>query len=194
MRHNKAKNQLNRFTSWRKATILSLVRSLFIYQRISTTLARAKAARSQIDKLITMGKKNTLAKKRQAFKLLGDHKLVSILFNDIAPRFNQRQGGYTRLLLLGKRRGDDAQMAILELTEVKEKAKKVKKNKVKEAKPKTSISGEITEKTESMPEKLVDEKSKAETAVKERPPVTKKPAKKFFSGIKNIFKKKSDSL
>ena len=124
MRHNKARNQLNRFTSWRKATILSLARSLFIYQRISTTAARAKAVRSTIDKLITMGKQNTLAKKRQAYKLLGDHKLVSMLFNDIAPRFINRQGGYTRLLLLGKRRGDDAQLAILELTEIKEKAKK----------------------------------------------------------------------
>lgn len=194
MRHNKARNQLNRFTSWRKATILSLARSLFIYQRISTTAARAKAVRSTIDKLITMGKQNTLAKKRQAFKLLGDHKLVSMLFNDIAPRFNNRQGGYTRLLLLGKRRGDDAQLAILELTEIKEKAKKVKKNKDKEDKPATPIAGKITEKTESMPEKPVEGKPKTETAVKERPPVTKKPAKKFFSGIKNLFKKKSDSL
>ncbi len=194
MRHNKARNQLNRFTSWRKATILSLARSLFIYQRISTTVARAKAARSLIDKLITMGKENSLAKKRQAFKLLGDHKLVSMLFNDIAPRFNKRQGGYTRLLLLGKRRGDDAQLAILELTEIKEKAKKVKKNKDKEIKPAAPTPGEAAEKTQPIPEKPVVEKSKVETAVKERPPVTKKPAKKFFSGIKNIFKKKSDSL
>lgn len=194
MRHNKARNQLNRFTSWRKATILSLARSLFIYQRISTTAARAKAVRSTIDKLITMGKQNTLAQKRQAYKLLGDHKLVSMLFNDIAPRFNKRQGGYTRLLLLGKRRGDDAQLAILELTEIKEKAKKVRKNKDKEAKPQASIAGKITEKTESIPEKPVEEKPKTETAVKERPPVIKKPAKKFFSGIKNIFKKERDSL
>jgi large subunit ribosomal protein L17 len=193
MRHNKARNQLNRFTSWRKATILSLARSLFIYQRISTTVARAKAVRSTIDKLITMGKENTLAKKRQAFELLGDHKLVSMLFNDIAPRFNKRQGGYTRLLLLGKRRGDDAQLAILELTEIKEKAKKVKKNKDKEARP-TSTVDESAEKTQSATEKPGEEKSKTETAVRERPPVTKKPAKKFFGGIKNIFKKERDSL
>ncbi len=137
MRHAKARLQLNRFTSWRKATLISLTRALIIHQQIKTTLHRAKAAKPLVEELISLGKKNSLFAKRQAYKILGSHKLVSLLFKDIAPRFTNRIGGYTRILNLGLRRGDNAQLAILALTEIKEReSKKVKT----EADKKTEIS------------------------------------------------------
>ena len=190
MRHKKARKQLNRFTSWREATLASLVRSLFIYQRINTTLHRAKAARSLAEKLISEAKENSIAARRQAYKVLGDHKLVSLLFKDIGPRFTKRQGGYTRIINLGPRRGDSASMVIWELTEIK--AKEIKKpKKIKEEKPEEA-------KTEAVPEtppaKETHGKAVTQAEVKEKHPADRKPPKKFLGGIKNIFKKERDSL
>jgi large subunit ribosomal protein L17 len=191
MRHAKARHQLNRFTSWHRATIVSMMRSLLIYQRIETTLAKAKAVRPHIEKLIALAQEDTLANKRRAFRSLSDHRLVSLLFNDIAKRFAGRAGGYTRILRLGNRRGDNAQLALLELTEIKTEEKKQKKSKaVKEAKPETkTVPG-------TEPEKPAAEKEqKTKTAVKEKQPATKRPPKDFLGGLKGIFNKKNrDSL
>lgn len=175
MRHAKARYQLNRFSSWRRATLHSLAKNLLIHQSIKTTKNRAKAVRPLVEKLITLSKLNTLFARRQAYKILGEHKLVTLLFTDLGPRFNHKSGGYIRILDLGRRRGDDAEMVILELTEIKKKEprKPVKEKEVK-------------------PEK--EEKPKTETAVKEKPPSTKKPAKKFLGGLRNIFKKERDAL
>jgi len=187
MRHSKAKLQLNRFTSWRKATLISLTRALIIHQQIKTTLHRAKAVRPLIDGLISLGKKNSLFAKRQAYKILGDHKLVSLLFKDIAPRFTNRTGGCTRIFNLKARRGDNARLVILALTEIKEK----KPGKIQaEAQKKT----EITEDKPLKEEGPMGEKPKAEIALKEKPPVTRKPTKKFLGGLRGIFKKERDSL
>jgi len=190
MRHKIARLQLSRLTSYREATISSLVRNLFVYQSIKTTLTRAKAARPLAEKLISKAKDNTLAGRRQAFKVLGDHKLVSLLFKDIGPRFTKRQGGYTRIINLGKRRGDDASMVIWELTEIK--AKEVRKpKKAKEVEPSDETKTETTTET-SASETLNKVETQAEK--KDRHPANQKPPKKFLGGIKNIFKKKSDSL
>ncbi|MFA5114660.1 MAG: 50S ribosomal protein L17 [Candidatus Omnitrophota bacterium] len=192
MRHAKIKYQLNRFTSWRKATVLSLVRNLFISQSIRTTEARAKAARPIAEKLISLAKKNTLAAKREAYALLSDHALVSKLFGEIGQRFSQRSGGYTRIVNFSQRRGDDARMVIFELTEIKKEPRKTKK--AKEAAVKEEAHGP---KAEGAPqEKQAQEKEATEprTAVKERPPITQKPRKKFLGGLKGIFKKERDSL
>ncbi|MBM3246755.1 MAG: 50S ribosomal protein L17 [Candidatus Omnitrophica bacterium] len=187
MRHRRKRLQLNRFTSWRQATLKSLARNLLIQQSIKTTQARAKAARPLADKLISLAKANTLTAKRRAFQLLGDHKLVSLLFTEIGPRFSNKIGGYTRILNLGQRQGDNAKLAILELTEKKIKeAKKPKKDKEIE--------------TEKQPEAVSKEalteepRPKTEAAVKEKLPITKKPSKKFLGGLRNIFKKERDSL
>lgn len=191
MRHAKLRHQLNRSTSWRRATILSLAKNLIIQQSIKTTKAKALAARPLIEKLISLAKKNTLAAKRHAFKILGDHKLVSLLFSDIGPRFTKRTGGYIRILNLGQRRGDNAKMVILELTEIKKKEPK------KPKKIKTLHTEEITKPQAPQAgheEKPEEKKPKTEVALKERPPISKKPAKKFFGGLRQIFKKKSDSL
>lgn len=185
MRHKKQRYQLNRFTSWRKSTINSLARSLLIYQSIRTTLHRAKAVRPLVEKLISLAKQNSLAARRQAAKILNDHKLVSILFTDIGPRFAKKQGGYTRIVNLGARRGDNARLTILELTEIKEK--KVKKpKKEKEEKPQETLAEGLRE--EKKPEAPQVPKEK------EKPPLAKKPSKKFLGGIRNIFKKERDAL
>jgi len=187
MRHAKKRLQLNRFTSWHEATLKSLARSALLHQSIKTTLSRAKAVRPLVEKLITLGKANTLAAKRKAFSLLGDHKLVTLLFNELAPRFADIKGGYTRIIQAGQRRGDGAQAAIFELTVIKKKEPKKTAMK-KEAKPVIAAEG-----AEPAKEAPVEEKKTA-AAVKERPPVSKKPNKKFLGGLRNIFKKERDSL
>lgn len=187
MRHLKARLQLNRFTSWRRATLISLAKALIIHQSIRTTRIKAKAVKPFVEKLISLGKKNSLSAKRQAYKILGNHRLVSLLFNDIAPRFTDKPGGYTRIINLGARRGDNAQLVILALTEIKEK--KPKKIKSEEKKKPETIAPELAK--EGLPE---EKKPKAEVAVKERPPITKKPAKRFLRGLREIFKKERDAL
>jgi len=165
-----------------------MVKSLLIYQSIRTTLIKAKAAQPIAEKLISIGKKNTLAARRQAYDLLGSHRLVNLLFNDISARFNQRAGGYTRIIKLGSRRGDNADIAILELIEIKKKeivkSKKVKIEKPVKEIPAADIKTDLKEKGEP----------KAQAEIKEKPPITKKPAKKFFKGLRQIFKKERDSL
>lgn len=185
MRHAKIRHQLNRFTSWHDATLKSLARNLLIQQSIKTTKARAKAVRPLLDRLIGLAKLNTLFAKRQAYKILGDHKLVSLLFGDIGQRFNNRMGGYSRIIGLGQRRGDNAEMVILELTEIKKKEKR---------KPAKKEETKTEEAKIEKPHAAEDKKVKTEVALKEKPPETKKPTKKFLGGIRNIFKKERDSL
>ena len=183
MRHRNKRFQLNRSTSWRKATLLSLVKSLLIYESIKTTKVRAFAAQPIVERLISKAKANTLAAKRQAYKILGSHKLVNLLFNDIAPRFNSRIGGYTRVLNLGNRRGDDASLVILELTEIKKEPPKPKKEE--------KIKAEEEKKPEKIKERPIEEKRPLE---EKRPPIVKKPSKNFLGGLRKIFKKERDSL
>lgn len=184
MRHRKFKFQLNRFTSWRQSTLKSIARNTLIHQSIKTSAQKAKATKPLIEKLISLAKSNTLSAKRQAFKILGSHNLVSLLFKEIGPRFNQRQGGYVRIINLGARRGDNAQLAILELTEIKKKEAK---------KPKKEEAQKIQKPVEEV--RTEETKPRTETAVKEeKHPETKKPSRKFMGGIRNIFKKERDSL
>lgn len=177
MRHKKRKCLINRYTSWKKATFAGLTRSLLIHQSIKTTKAKAMAVRPVVEKLITLAKENTLAAKRRAYKVLCEHKLVSFLFSDIGPRFNKRAGGYVRVLNLGQRRGDGADMALLELTEIKKKeTKKHKKG--------------SSAKAVSVTEEIKPEIAEKEPAYHEE----KKAPKKFLGGIRKIFKKERDSL
>ncbi len=188
MRHRVKRHQLNRFTSWRRSTLNSIARNLLIHQRIRTTLNKAKAARPVIEKLISLAKSNTLAAKRDAFKILKDHKLVSYLFGEIGPRFSKRQSGFIRILNLGERRGDNAAQVILELTEIKEVKKRLPK------KAKVEIQEEEKPVKPAEEKKAEEKKPAAGVAVKEKPPITMKPTKKFLGGLSNIFKKERDSL
>lgn len=186
MRHKKHKYKLNRYSSWRKSTVNGLARNLLIYQRITTTLVRAKAAKPVAEKLISLAKVNTLAAKRDAAKILNDHKLVSLLFRDIGPRFTDRVGGYTRIINLGQRRGDDARLVIFELTEIKEK-KVSKPKKEIEVKPEVVSEGKPASETKAEAPRVAPKE-------KEKFPVEKKPPKKFLGGIRGIFKKERDAL
>lgn len=185
MRHGKKRLQLNRYTSWHKATLKSLARNLLIYQSIKTTRAKAFAVKPLVEKLIQLSKKNTLAAKRRAYQILCDHKLVSRLFDEIGRRFAHRDGGYVRIIKFDKRRGDSADMVIFELTEIiKREIKKPKKTEEPKAKQTAETPAiEAAPKTEDAAKKERDKR-----------PETKKPSKKFLGGIRNIFKKERDSL
>ncbi|SJZ98927.1 50S ribosomal protein L17 [Selenihalanaerobacter shriftii] len=112
-----ARRKLSRKSSSRKALLKSLMISLFKNERIETTEPKAKEAQRSAEKLITTAKQDSQNARKKAMQVLNDKEVVTKLFNDIAPRFEDRQGGYTRVLKLGPRRGDGAPMAILELVE-----------------------------------------------------------------------------
>lgn len=130
MRHRKIKSKLNRTTSHRKALMRNLASALIDKERIHTTQAKAKNLRPFIEKLITLGKKGDLASRRLAFQRLCNKEAVHKLFEDVAPRFQERPGGYTRIVKDNPRPGDSAPMAYIELVEMEERDM-VKKKKSK---------------------------------------------------------------
>ncbi len=185
MRHKIAGNRLSRNQSLRKATLRDLAKATLIDQRICTTRAKAKEARRLVEKLITLGKKDTLAARRRAFAILCDHALVSSLFKETAPRFKNRFGGYTRIIPFSKRIGDNAQMVFLELTE-KDRAiisgQKLRKK-----------TGEKQSKVEDAQTKPVTEETKV-TAKPEHSKADVKTATKAASkptGVKKLFQRKT---
>ena len=110
--------KLGRPTEHRNAMLRGLVTYLLENGSIETTLARAKQVRSMAEKMITLGKKNTLASRRQALAYITKEDVVSKLFNEIAPKYEGRNGGYTQIFKMGPRRGDAAEMAIVKLLTV----------------------------------------------------------------------------
>jgi large subunit ribosomal protein L17 len=112
-----AHRKLSRKASGRKALLRSLMISLFKNDRIETTEPKAKEAQRSAEKMITTAKKDTRNARKKAMQVLNDKEVVKRLFSEIAPKFSERPGGYTRILKLGPRRGDGAPMAILELVE-----------------------------------------------------------------------------
>ena len=118
MRHRKKTVKLGRTSAHRNELLANLVCGLIEHGRIKTTLAKAKAARVLAEKMITLGKKGTLASRRQAIATLKQEQLVRVLLDEIAPGFKDRSGGYTRILKLGRRISDSSQMALLEWVEV----------------------------------------------------------------------------
>ena len=117
MRHLKKGRKLGTDASHTKAMLRSLAIALFTNERIKTTEARAKEVRPLVDKIITWGKKGDVHSRRLAMAEIGDKELVHKIFADIAPRFEGRDGGYTRILKLGPRKGDAAPMVIMELVD-----------------------------------------------------------------------------
>jgi large subunit ribosomal protein L17 len=132
MRHQVSGKKLGRDSSQRKALLRSLVTSFVEKERIRTTLAKAKATRPIAEKMITLAKTNSLHTRRQALQYIYKKEAVKKLFEDIGPRFMERPGGYTRIIKLGPRSGDGAEMAILELVGTEFKKKEKKKESVKE--------------------------------------------------------------
>lgn len=115
MRHKKSGKQLNRNSSHRKAMFKNMANSLIDHEVIKTTLPKAKELRRFIEPLITVSKEDSVAKRRLVFSRLRDRDSVTKLFNDLAPRFKERPGGYLRILKCGFRTGDKAPMAYVEL-------------------------------------------------------------------------------
>jgi len=114
MRHLKRTAKLGRTSEHRNAMLANLVCSLIEHKRVTTSLAKAKAARSVAEKMVTLGKKGTIAHRRLAVARLHQESAAKILFKDIAPVYKDRKGGYTRIIKLGQRNGDASQSAILE--------------------------------------------------------------------------------
>jgi large subunit ribosomal protein L17 len=117
MRHLKQGRKLGRTTAHRKALLRNLATALLEHERIITTEPKAKELRRVADKLVTLGKRGNLHARRQALQVVQSNAIVQKLFNEIAPRFSGRQGGYTRILRLGYRPGDAAAMAVIELVD-----------------------------------------------------------------------------
>lgn len=122
MRHRKAGRQLNRNSSHRKAMFSNMANSLFDHEIIKTTLPKAKELRRVAEPLITLAKADSVSNRRSAFSSLRDKEMVGKLFNELAPRYKDRPGGYTRILKCGFRSGDAAPMAYIELVDRPEDA------------------------------------------------------------------------
>ncbi len=160
MRHLKAGRKFGRTSAHRKALFRNLVTALLEREKIRTTLPKAKELRSKVEKTITLGKKGTLHARRQAFKNVNDKAVVQKLFGPLAERYAKRNGGYTRIIKLGNRLGDDAPMAFIEL--VGEDEPKVKETKAK---------------AKAKPKKVAEPAAEKKTA-KKKEPVAKAPAAK----------------
>ncbi len=208
MRHHKSRRRLSRFGSSRTAMLKSMAVSILRYERITTTLPRAKEIRRFIDKLINLGKKQDLSSRRSASALLGHRETVELLFKDIALRFKDSTSGYTRIMHVANRKGDNASMAIIELTIIKPKekrsvaSKKKKKTageaqtktEAKESKPKEEriVEAEIIK--EKKEKAAVDsrrerEEKPAEPGKKEAAPRKKEKTKGFMDGLRGMFKR-----
>ena len=115
MRHRKKGRGLSRSPSHRKAVLRNMATSLFRHERITTTTARAKELRPYAERLITLARRGDLHARRLAARRIADREILGKLFDDIGPRYRERPGGYTRILKLGNRKGDAADMALIEL-------------------------------------------------------------------------------
>ncbi len=124
MRHRKKTIKLNRSSSHRRALFSNLASSIIMEEKVTTTLVKAKAVQPLVDRLVTLGKKGTLAARRRALRLLSNQEAVKKLFSEIAPRFEERAGGYTRVLkLAAPRTGDGSILALITYVETSDEKK-----------------------------------------------------------------------
>ena len=169
MNHRSGFNPLSRTTAHRRAMSRNMVTSLFRFERITTTKSKALEVRKAAEKLITRGKVDSVHNRREVAKVISDEKILNKLFTEIGPRMKERNGGYTRVLKLGFRQGDAADMVILELVDYKldlesdddkpsSKEKKAEKSSEKVSKKSAS------DKTESKSKKSAAEKTTAKKA------------------------------
>ena len=185
MRHGMVNRKLGRTSAHRNALFRNQLASLIDRERIITTLPKAKELRPQIERLITLARTDTVHNRRQAARVV-DEAMVTKLFDTLGPRFADRPGGYTRIVKLGPRRGDAAEVAILEFvdykleTEPKEEApaKKAKAAPKKETKPKAKAEPAEDEEEEAAPKKAAKKpaakKKAAPAKAKEKPKTTTK--------------------
>jgi large subunit ribosomal protein L17 len=171
MRHGKTVNHLGRTTSHRKAMLSNMACSLIVNKRISTTLAKAKALRKFVEPILTKSKTDSTNNRRVTFSYLKDKESVKELFGNVAEKIANRPGGYTRILKIGNREGDNAEMCIIELVDYNEnmlgtaKVEKVKTRRGKTKKADSAVetpSAEIVE--EAKPKKAKKEKKSEDSA------------------------------
>ncbi|MDM7926660.1 MAG: 50S ribosomal protein L17 [bacterium] len=169
MRHRNIVKKLGRTAAHRKATMANLASALLQHKHIETTEAKARVTRRFAERLITLAKQGTLHARRIAFQRLKQKSAVKALFDEIAPRFKDRNGGYTRMVKLGRRSGDGAPVAVLELVGFETA---VKKQKDREAR------AEAKKEQEKKKQKASEKAEKAEEAQKEKKAEKKKEEKK----------------
>jgi large subunit ribosomal protein L17 len=173
MQHNRAGRKLRRTTAHRLAMFSNQLASLMTYERIQTTVSKAKELRPLAERLITVAKNDGIAARRRVYRWIPDHGTVKRVFESIAPRFVDRPGGYTRILKLGPRRGDAAEAAILEFVDYKFKPKD-------KGPKKESLSDRARRMSGGRVETV--RKQKAETDEESGEEAPKKPAKKEKAG------------
>jgi ribosomal protein L17 len=212
MRHHKGNKKLGMMTSHRKAFMRNMARNMLKHERMETTKGRAKESRKLIERLITLTKTDTVFSRRRAYDILQDRDLVMRLFKEIGPLFSKRTSGFTRIIPIGFRRGDGADMVILELTERKiiDKLPKKKKAKAKPeevkaedvaAEEKVDKAVEVKHKEDVKKEELRAKpisKSKPTLAEEKRTERAKSEDKKiannpgFMKNIRGLFRKRGD--
>lgn len=193
MRHLKAGRKLGRTSAHRKALFRNMVTSLIVKERIQTTMAKAKELRSHVEKTITLGKKGTLHARRLALRNIHGKEAFTKLFDTLSERYAARNGGYTRILRVGNRRGDDAPMAIIELVDREEEQAQAAPAKEKKGKGKKE-SGEkkaAGDKKETK-EKKEPAAKKEETATPKKKAAGKDTGEEAKASTKKSTKKKSD--
>jgi len=204
MRHRKAGRPLGRNSSHRRALFRNIVTSFLEHERIETTVAKAREIRPIVEHMITLGRRGDLHSRRLVASYLFDRSVVSHLFSEIAPRFSEQNGGYTRILKTRIRKGDASQMAILELTKMEagieeEKKSEPKKEPAEAKKVKTKKAPEKTgkEKTTEIKKKVAKEKDGKTKVTKKKASVKKEDEekvekKKKAPAKKKVAKKKKD--
>lgn len=172
MNHRNGFNPLSRTTAHRRAMSRNMVTSLFRFERITTTKSKALEVRKAAEKLITRSKIDSVHNRREAAKFIQDEKILNKLFTEIAPRMKDRNGGYTRVLKLGFRQGDAADMVILELVDYKLEDKSESEDK------KSSTAKKATSEKATSEKKTATKKSTATKTSAEKKPAAKKSTTK----------------
>lgn len=201
MRHRNKRSKLSIMTAHRKAMLRAMVANLFKYQRIEMTLARAKETRRLAEHVITMAKDNTVASRRRVYAVIADRDQVKKLFTEIVPLFKNRTSGFTRIIHTGFRRGDGADMALLELTEKKIIEKLPKKKEKKGEEPKAGAetanlkdAAKKEAKKEIVAAEAADKTAKDEKRAEKARAEDKKIAdnRGFMKNIRGLFRKRGD--
>ena len=198
MRHRNKLKKLGRTSSHRKAMLKNMASALIEHKQIRTTFVKAKALQSYIDRLITFGKKDSVHARREAFKHLQSRTMVKTLFDDVASTLGDRKGGYSRVVRLGKRRGDGAEMAIVQLVGFESliidegpssKSKKKKKPAKKAAAAAAVAAGAVTETAEEAVEATEKAAEKTVEAVKDAAETVEEAAGEAAEAVEKTAKK-----
>ncbi len=201
MRHNVSGRKLNRTPAHRKMLYRNLVTSLFKHERIQTTVPKAKEARSVAEKLITYAKRGDLHARRMAARKINEPEVLAKLFEEIGPRYADRPGGYTRILRMGPRKGDNAELAILELVDgtarpkVKDSLKRKRARKILAAEEKAEAKAAFAEDAEEKAEAAAEaaEEATEETAAAATAEATEETAEEAAPEVDDAGEEPKDS-